>query len=343
MESSRTLALPASPAPNAPRSDTPLRVAVIGAGRWGRNLLRAFASAHHCELLTACDLEPSLLSHLPPQVRREQCAEAVLADERVDAVAIATPPASHAALTLAALRAGKHVFVEKPMAMSLPDALAIRAMSSATSRRVMVGLILHHHTAVQALERLVRTGALGSIQHIEAERASARGGCALHPVWWSLGPHDISLAMSLACARVDRIAASRISDGDRESITARFQTGDTTQVDLRASSRASGRRMTVHGSLGTAVFESERSEPLVLYERGGGAGHVIHCDRAPTEPLLAQVQHFVGRVRDGGPFAIALDHAIDVVAVLEAGQKSFQNGMEPVAVSQWRATADRHY
>lgn len=341
MEFSQPLELRASQAPGGPQTARPLRIGVIGAGRWGRNLLRAFSSVRHCHLVTACDLEPSLLAHLPAQVRRERHAEAVLADDGLDAVAIATPPASHAALTLAALQAGKHVFVEKPMAMCLSDALAIRAMCSATDRRVMVGLILHHHPAVQALEALVRAGELGPIHHIEAERASARGGCAAHPVWWSLAPHDISLALSLARASVEHIAATRIGHGDRESITARFATRGTTQVDLRASSRATGRRMAVHGALGTAVFENESAQPLVLYEHRTGSERAVPTGPAGAEPLLAEVQHFVNRLRDGAPFAVDLDHVIDVVAVLEAGQQSFQSGMQPVAVDEWRAPVER--
>jgi predicted dehydrogenase len=312
-------------------------VAVIGVGRWGSQLVRVFSGLERAAVVAACDLEASRLSGLDPSIDRARW-ESVLERRDVDAVVIATPPHCHAELTLAALARGKHVFVEKPMAMTLPDALRIRAAALASGRRVMVGLVLHYHPAVTRLAELVEVGALGTIRHLNAARGGGRRPAAEHPAWWSLAPHDISLAQSLFRQTATSVIAERANAG--ELVTARIGFGDREHASLRldAGSRTRSRRVVVVGTRATAVFDDlEPTEKLRLFESGVRLLDVPALSAA--EPLALEAEHFVGSLIEGTPFRTDIDHAVDVVAVLASGQHSMLAGGAPIGIVDWRPAA----
>ncbi len=158
------------------RSAENLGVGVIGAGYWGRNMLRTLSSNERTRLLHVCDRNATALdsvSHLYSDVKMTRGFDDMLADSDVEAVYIATPPATHAELASAALRAGKHVLVEKPLSMTLADASAVRELAERHRRTLMVGHTFLYSPPVLKLKELIADGALGTLCYVESQRVSS--------------------------------------------------------------------------------------------------------------------------------------------------------------------------
>lgn len=328
-----------------------LGVAVIGTGRWGVNLVRAFSSLERVRVEAAYDVDPLRLAGLPESIDRAHGLDELLARADVDAVVIATPPHTHAGLALSALAAGKHVFVEKPMATSLADALRIRSAALAARRRVMVGLVLHYHPAVGALMRLVEQGALGRVVRLYAERGGGRRPAAEHPPWWSLAPHDISLAQSVFRCRAASVSVSQAGGVVTGEVC--FRRGRKALISLHDRMATRRRRVIIVGSTAVAVFDDlEPHHKLQLHrcncsETNGLAGIERAIARhsadviatAGDEPLRLEVEHFVDCVLGDAPCVTGIDHAVDVVSVLASGERSLADRGVSVAVTPWRSRA----
>src|SRR5438270_1182827 len=145
-------------------SEEMVRVGVAGLGYWGPNLARNFATIPGCELAWCCDPLPSARERVAarfPDVRLSEDLDELLADPALDAVAVATPVPSHAELATRVLEAGKHCFVEKPLALSVPDAERAVVAAEAARRVLMVGHLLEYHPGVEKLKALLDSGELG--------------------------------------------------------------------------------------------------------------------------------------------------------------------------------------
>ncbi len=341
-----TDAVRASKCPS-PRS-APVRVGVVGIGQWGSNLVRAFSTTPSARLVAACDIDDARLTTLPPWVRRSVSISAMLADGDLDAVAIATPPRTHARIAVAALEAGKDVFVEKPMALSVDEAIRIAHAVRETGRRLMVGLILQFHPAVTTLLEWARSGVLGDITRIVAVRGSRRAPSDDHPMWWSLAPHDVSLGISLCRGPVRTVQVTAESH-PALSMRATMEFGGggaVLHLTLLANERR--RTVTVVGTRATAVFDDlDEASPLRLFaaddapgtEATGGVpvGRPLALvGRTEDEPLLLEVRCFVDRLIDERPFMTDLGHATDVVAALATGACSLDQGGVRCEVVRWR-------
>lgn len=336
-----------------------MRVGIVGMGRWGRQLLRVFSSLDRAEVAMACDSDAERLRDLPAGPARCESLHELLADADVTAVIVATPPRAHAAISLAALAAGKHVFVEKPMAMSLSDAIAVRSAAERFQRRVMVGLVLHYHPAVARLVELEAAGALGTVTRVIAERGGGREPSAEHPAWWSLAPHDLSLARALFGSRKGSLVAKRTITGAREQIRAAWHpdAGRCAEILVDTAPHERRRWVAVIGTEGTAVFDDlESRHRLRLYRAravdlegldAAGVRDTLkrHAFDAPPlgdeEPLRSEADHFVTGILHDQPFLTGLDHALDVVATLEAGQRSMRECGSLVSVPDWRTGLDQ--
>jgi predicted dehydrogenase len=315
-------------------------VAIVGAGRWGRNIIRVLSQIDGARLVVACDRNARALEGLSADVEREYSSDRVFCRPDIDAVLIATPPNTHADLTVAALRAKKHVFVEKPMAMRTADAVRIKRAATESDRRVMVGFILHHHPAVIALQTLIRSGRLGSISSIRAVRAASRPPTLEHPLWWSLAPHDASLALSLVGSAPQAISVAQHRIGDRETLTATVTFSSSVQLEMEVSSQPGPRRFEVRGTAATAIFDGLASaRRLVVRDSvNGSAEDVVLC---ATEPLAAELAHFMECLTHARDFSPALDHAIDVVNLLELGERSCGLDGSTETVGTWRVSSRR--
>ena len=153
-----------------------LRIAVVGCGYWGPNLIRNFAGTPGLELACICDLDPARLEAMSRAFRVGRTTTRfadVLADESIDAVALATPVATHRPLGEAALKAGKHLWVEKPLAGSVADAEALVRVARELDRRLLVDHTFIYTAAVQKMRELVRRGDLGEVMYFDSVRIGA--------------------------------------------------------------------------------------------------------------------------------------------------------------------------
>jgi predicted dehydrogenase len=321
-----------------------LRIAVVGLGYWGPNLARNFAALDGCELAWCCDPSSEALERISgrfPQARLSQDFTEVLADPALDAVALATPVPSHAETAVRALEAGKHCFVEKPLAQSVADAERVVAAADAADRVLMVGHLLEYHPGVQRLKQLVDSGELGDrIYYIYGNRLNLGKLRADENALWSLGAHDVSVVLYLADEEPYEVVAhgeSYVQDGVEDVVFCflRFPSGLSAHLHLSWLDPHKERRFTVVGSRRMATFDDMALEgKLQVFDKGfdeGARGYGEYITRtgdifSPSipnvEPLRVECEHFVECVRTGGRPRSDGVSGLRVVRVLEELQRS---------------------
>lgn len=173
-------------------------IGLIGLGYWGKNIFR---NLYEMDVLhTACDLSPATIKERGknfPDVRYTQVFDEILANHEIKAVAIAAPAAMHHRLVSESLRAGKDVFIEKPLALTVKAGEELVALARENERILMVGHILQYHSAVIKLKELIASGDLGKIQYIYSNRLNIGKLRTEENILWSFAPHDISVILSL--------------------------------------------------------------------------------------------------------------------------------------------------
>lgn len=289
------------------------RVAVVGAGRWGRNHVRNHAEIG--SLAGIVDRDPAVAAELGTRFGVPSLSfEEALAAPGIDAMIFALPPSLNVTLGMRALEAGKHLFVEKPLALSTRDGEALCRAAERLDRRLMVGHILHYHPAFRALVRLVAEGALGRLLSILSTRYDLGRIRREEDAMWALGTHDVSMVLALAGAEPDRVAAS---GGYHTHPTI----ADTTQLELgfpgglRAEIRSSWlhpvkeQRLVVVGARAMAVFDDREpwATKLVLHRYAVEEGAAPATTRSEPEfvavqegePLRLECLHFLDCVRTG--------------------------------------------
>src|SRR3989440_9016550 len=186
----------ATPEKGAGATGRPLRVAVVGLGYWGPNIVRVLHELPATEPVFACDIRPDALSALStrwPGVRLSASYDVVLENEDVDAVALSTPVSTRYELAAAALEAGKHVFVEKPLAASSAEAVELVDLARSKRRTLMPGHTFLYSPPVLLTRELIKSGELGSIYFISTSRVNLGLHQSDVSVVWDLGPHDFSI------------------------------------------------------------------------------------------------------------------------------------------------------
>src|SRR3954454_5869407 len=229
---------------------------VAGLGYWGPNLARNFAALPGCELTWCCDASEAARERYArtfPSARFTGELEDLLADAELDAVVLATPVPSHAALAERVLRAGKHCFVEKPLAQSVADAERAVAAAEEAGRTLMVGHLLEYHPGVAKLKELADGGELGDIHYIYSNRLNLGQLRADENALWSLGAHDVSVLMRLAGEEPHEVEARGESymRRDVEDVVfafMRFPSGLAAHLHLSWLDPHKERRFTVVGS-----------------------------------------------------------------------------------------------
>jgi predicted dehydrogenase len=321
-----------------------LRIAVAGLGYWGPNLARNFAAIPGCELAWCCDADPKALERIGrafPGVRLTSELDELLDDDSLDAVALATPVPTHASFAERVLEAGKHCFVEKPMAQSVTDGERVLAAAAASGRILMVGHLLEYHPGVQKLKELADSGDLGErIYYIYGNRLNLGKLRADENALWSLGAHDVSVLLHLAGEEPwEAVAhgASCVREGVEDVVFCflRFPSGLTAHLHLSWLDPHKERRFTVVGSRRMATFDDMALEGKVtIYDKGfdedaRGYGEYItrsgdiFCPRIPNvEPLRVECEQFVQSVLTGSPPSSDGASGLRVVRVLERLQQS---------------------
>ena len=333
-------------------------VAIVGHGYWGPNLLRNYARLPGAEVRWVCDQRSEALEsvHLSyPAVPTTTDYEQVLADAAVDAVVIATPISTHFALAKAALQAGKHVFVEKPMTSSAADAEELVKLAEQTGLTLMVGHTFVFSPPVRKLGELIGRGELGDIHFITASRVNL----GLHQkdvsVIWDLATHDLSilyywLGESASSVYVTGRGCVVPDIPDVAFVNLRFPSGVIANIDIAWLSPVKLRRTVVVGSQRMALYDDTESvEKVKIFDHGVDfkepatfgefhlsyrTGDIVAPRLDTTEPLFAEARHFIQCIEAGDRPITDGIAGLRVVRSLEAAERSLHNGGSSIPIEQ---------
>jgi predicted dehydrogenase len=295
-------------------------VGVVGLGYWGPNLARNFDRLPDAELTWLCDASAEALERWGagfPSARTTMELEDLLADDALDAIVVATPVPSHAELATRVLAAGKHCFVEKPLARSEQEAEGVIEAARESGRVLMVGHLLEYHPGVERLAAVVESGELGDLHYIYSNRLNLGKHRQDENALWSLGAHDVSVILRLAGEEpfeCSAVGASYVKEGVEDVVFAfmRFESGLTAHMHLSWLDPHKERRFTVVGSKRMATFDDmELERKLTVYDKGFDESYSsygeyiarsgdVFSPRVPNEePLRVECRHFLDRVQDG--------------------------------------------
>jgi UDP-2-acetamido-3-amino-2,3-dideoxy-glucuronate N-acetyltransferase len=331
---------------------TSTKICVAGCGNWGKNLIRTFSSLECLAGLYDPNVDCArALSSKYPAAKVFSDWQSVLNDPHITAVAIASPAENHFELTMAALQAGKHVFVEKPLALEWEDGAEMVDAARKRGRTLMVGHLLHYHPAVVRLKQLINQGVLGRIEYIYSNRLSMGKIRREENALWSFAPHDISVILALVGQMPVQVTATggaylqpNIADVTVSNLL--FDRGTRAHIFVSWLHPYKEQRLVVIGSKQMAVFEDTLPDrKLMLFNRQietkNGALEAIRpegvvVDFEEGEPLLLECRHFLECVDRNLEPQTPGEEGVRVLQVLQACQRSLQLSGEPVQVRRLR-------
>ena len=254
----------------------PARIGVVGLGYWGPNLIRNLNELEEADLRWICDLDQSRLDTFVrryPTVRGTRSFEDLIADPELDAVAIATPVSTHYPLALAALEAGKHVFIEKPLAASVAQAEELAAVAAERGLTLMPGHTFLYSPPVNTIRDLISSGELGDIYFISMSRVNLGLHQSDVSVAWDLGPHDFSILRYWLEATPSHVSATSRSCifpniPDVAFINLEYEQGAIAHVELSWLAPSKLRRTTIVGSRKMVVYDDVSNEPVRIFDSG---------------------------------------------------------------------------
>jgi predicted dehydrogenase len=322
-----------------------ISVGVVGLGYWGPNLARNFAAIPGCELTWCCDSADEARDRWErayPGTRFTADIEDLLGDPELDAVVVATPVSTHGPLAQRVLAAGKHCFVEKPLAYTVEDAERAVAAAAEAGRILMVGHLLVHHPGVEKLHEIATSGELGDIRYIYSHRLNL--GQLRHDenALWSLGAHDVSVVLHLAGEEPHAVEArgeAYTRSGVEDVVFAflRFQSGIAAHLHMSWLDPHKTRSFTVVGARRMATFDDmELERKVTVYDKGFDedahsygeyitrSGDIYSPRISNREPLRLECEHFVECVREGKRPRSDGAAGLRVVRVLAALQESLK-------------------
>ena len=310
----------------------------IGLGYWGKNILR---NLHELGVLhTACDSdEKALAAHRKtyPGARFTASYHDILANGEIKAVAIVSPAASHYRLAREAMLAGKDVFVEKPLALTVEEGRRLIELARETGRILMVGHILLYHPAVLRLKEIVDQGRIGKIQYIYSNRLNIGKLRTEENILWSFAPHDISIMLMLLGedpVRVSAFGGDYLNRNiyDTTITTLEFRNGVKGHIFVSWLHPFKEQKLVIVGTKGMIVFDDVSREKLFLYN------HVIQWEKGripvahkaeaetipfdPAEPLKDELRHFVQCVRERSEPKTSGEDGLRVLKILAAAERS---------------------
>ncbi len=324
-----------------------IRIAQIGVGYWGPNLLRNLISSRRCSLTHVVEKSADrreFVSSSYPTVTTAEDAEATFASDDIDAVVISTPAQTHHTLAMAALSAGKHVLVEKPMATSTAEVDEIARLAKQMGRVAMVGHTFLYNPAVRYLKGLIDAGELGDIRYIYSQRLNLGRIRSDVDALWNLAPHDISIIQYLldnaTPITVRRAGMDFVQQGidDVVFLTIAYPRKVLAHVHVSWLDPHKVRSLTVVGSQKMAVYDDMADHKIAIYDKGiepkAVLGESMDYDqiRPPTfvhrsgdihypaipwqEPLQLEIDHFLDCIEGRAECLTGPDHAREVVRIL---------------------------
>lgn len=321
---------------------TDVRVGVLGAGRWGRNLVSNLDTLG--ALTAVSDPSPAIRSELTAayghRVRITEDHEAILGDAAIDAVVIATPATTHASLAIEAVRAGKHVFVEKPFTLTVDDAELVVKEAEAAGRTLMVGHLLLYQPAIVWMREFLRSGRLGWVASLYQDRLSLGTVRTVENSLWSLGVHDVAAILYLEGQEPVRTATwgeAIIQPGVQDDMHLHMQFANGAEAHIHNSWLwpERRRRLTVVGTEAMAVYD-ELTQTVQLHRRRVNANLTVQDDgsdvvfRGDPEPLRHELEHFLSCVRNGTEPRSNGASAVAVIRVLSQADTQMKELAAPV-------------
>jgi predicted dehydrogenase len=337
-----------------------IRVGVAGFGYWGPNLARNLDRLPGVEVAYCCDLDEKNLAKARnqfPLATTTDCFDDLLADPRLDAIVVATSVPSHYPLGKAGLTAGKHVLIEKPMALTAADAADLVRLATERERLLMVGHLLEYHPGVRKVKELLDAGELGRTYYVYANRLNLGKVRADENALWSLGPHDISVINYLTGEEPVEVSAHGecyLQPGVEDVVFGyiKYPSGMVGHLHVSWLDPHKSRKITVVGADKMVVFDDMESDRKVTvydksafrvqYESYGeyislrfGDINIPHISN--DEPLRLECEHFVDCMRERRqPLSDGRD-GLNVVRVLEAMERSLRHGGRPVRTADLTA------
>jgi UDP-2-acetamido-3-amino-2,3-dideoxy-glucuronate N-acetyltransferase len=321
-------------------------IGLVGCGYWGRNLARNLFQMGH--LSVVCDPSTTVLKEVKSAykgVRTTRDFDSLLGDAKLKAVALAAPAAQHYDLARQALKAGKDVFVEKPLALRVPEAEELVELARRHKRVLMVGHILEYHPAVLKLKEIVDSGELGDVHYVYSTRVNLGKVRQEENILWSFAPHDISVILLLVGAMPETASTSgqhylQHEIADVTMTCLRFPGKPRAHIFVSWLHPFKEQKLVVIGSKKMAVFDDVVKEgKLKIFDKGiewrNGQPVIRQTAESTlffpeTEPLREELSHFVDCVRSRKTPRTDGANGLRVLRVLDACQRSIESGGQPV-------------
>ncbi len=335
-----------------------VNIAQIGVGKWGKNLLRNFASMEEIELSVVCDSSDKgcTIAQYDPRVKQvTRNWKEIPQREDVDAVVIATPPETHYEIAKAFLEADKDVFVEKPITLDVEKAVELAKLAEDKKRILMVGHIMEYHPAVEKLKQYINSGELGRLFYLYSSRINLGRVRSCENALWSFAPHDISILLYLLDEEPTRVSvtgASYLQKGieDVVFVSLYFPDGIMGHIHTSWLDPHKSRKLTIVGSKKMAVFDDmEPAEKIRLYDKGVDMvtdyqtygeylsirqGDILIPKIDIREPLRIECQEFIKAVKSRKPPRTDGWDGVRVLKILEAASQSLKVNGSPIAIDK---------
>jgi predicted dehydrogenase len=330
-------------------------IAVVGAGYWGPNLIRNFNNIPNCRIKYVCDKKSGRLKYVHqkwPHIPLTEHYEEVIEDKSVDAVIIATPVSTHHSLSIAALKEGKHLFIEKPITMNSEQAEEIVQLAKQKNLVLATGHIFVYHPAVTTMKDIIKQGNIGQLCYAESGRINLGPPASEVDVIWDLAVHDVSILIYLWEQEPAEVRAYgrkflHPTLKDVSFIHLHFKDNSISHHHVSWLSPEKVRRFFVAGTKGSLIFNDTASDgKLRIIDKGVDSrinfkddeikelyykpGKIITPKLPDVEPLQHECQHFLECISNGNRPKADGYAGLAVVRVLEAAERSIAGGSEPI-------------
>ncbi len=306
------------------------KIAVLGCGLWGRNVVRNFYNLNALEMV--CDLDDENLAKVKaeyPNVKTTKDFHDIINNDNVMGVVVVTPSHTHFKFVKAMLEAGKHVYVEKPISTVAQEARDLADLADSKGLVLMVGHLLLYHPAVNRLKMMVEEGELGDIVYAQSDRLNINYFKNDRSVMWDLAPHDVSMISYVLGKNPKRVISAVGCSSDQNDImdithlTIEMEGGAIAQISDSWITPKKHVQLLVRGTKKTAIMDDTVSEnKLTIYENfKAGSSEVLQPDILEIEPLKLECQHFINCCETGNKARSDGENGFIVVSILEEAEK----------------------
>lgn len=349
---------------NVHNENKPLVLAQLGCGYWGPNLLRNFSALPDCRVKYVVDFSAARRAFVEanfPVSRAVDNHRVVLEDPDVDGVVIATPAATHFSLAQQVLDAGKHVFVEKPLATTVAEVDELERKAGKGDLVVMTGHTFIYNSAVRYVKKLIDSGEIGELRYLYSQRLNLGRIRSDIDALWNFAPHDISIIQywlrDVAPISIGRQGMAYMQEGidDVVFLTLEYPGKVIANIHVSWLDPQKVRKMIIVGSRKMVVYDDISENKIVIYDKGidrrailgehmdfdhpRGAqfnyrtGDIVMPEVKMAEPLRVEAQHFIECIRNGAEPLTGIKHARNVVSVLERAGSANGKVIRPFAMA----------